>query len=287
MERHRCLDDRRNDTEINSVYQQAETIEYQVKDKNIQFWNQKLKLRRIAFWNMVKNAEKSKIYQSWLMSGPTVIPRKLQIPEIRGEPENQRVRREKLVLEKFKTEIDLLQMRGKYNEDKFQSIDHEVYLHFQKNLQPDILERIIKLWNDDCIKEETNSIERWTKSEKWLLAFERKFKEEFSGKNPFFKKTTDDFPRKKHWNDQKATTSSRNSSENYPNRINFNDGQNRNSKDQNRPTINTFKGFGNSYSRRPRIPFHERPHRYVSHQSKFPIAKSSFLEFGPRQHQIT
>lgn len=95
----------------------------------------------------------------------------------------------------------------------------------KKNLQPDILERIIKLWNDDCFKEETNLIERWTKSEKWLLAFERKFKEEFSGKNPFFKKTTDDFPRKKtHWNDQRATTSSRNSSENYPNRINFNDG---------------------------------------------------------------
>lgn len=81
-----------------------------------------------------------------------IIPRNLQIPEIRGEPENQRVRREKLVLEKFKTEIDLLQMRGKYNEDKFQSIDHEVYLHFQKNLQPYILERIIKLWNDDCLK---------------------------------------------------------------------------------------------------------------------------------------
>lgn len=53
------LDDRRNDTEINSVYQQAEKIEYQVKDKNIQFWNQKLKLRRIAFWHMLKNAEKS------------------------------------------------------------------------------------------------------------------------------------------------------------------------------------------------------------------------------------
>lgn len=51
----------------------------------------------------------------------------------------------KLVLEKFKTEIDLLQMQGKYNEDKFQSIDHERYLHFQKTFQPDILEKIMKL----------------------------------------------------------------------------------------------------------------------------------------------
>lgn len=65
------------------------------------------------------------------MFGPT---KKLQIPEIRGEPENQRVRREYLSWTNSKTETDFLQMRGKYNEDKFQSIDHEVYLHFQKKL---------------------------------------------------------------------------------------------------------------------------------------------------------
>lgn len=88
---------------------------------------------------------------------------------------------------KIKTYIIFLQIRGECNEDKFQSIDHEVNLHFKKNLQPCILEKIIKLWNDDCLKEKTNSIERWTNSENWLLAFKRKLKEEFSGKNPFLK----------------------------------------------------------------------------------------------------
>lgn len=61
-----CWND--TDTEIKSVHQQADPIEYQVKEKNIQFWNQRLMFRRIAFWNMVKNTEKSKIYQSWLTS---------------------------------------------------------------------------------------------------------------------------------------------------------------------------------------------------------------------------
>lgn len=51
------LTDRKNVKEINSVYQQAKTIEYQVtRKKNIQFWNQQVKIRRIVIWNMVKNA---------------------------------------------------------------------------------------------------------------------------------------------------------------------------------------------------------------------------------------
>ena len=32
------------------------------KQRHIQFWNQNLKFRRIAFWNMMKNAEKAKLY---------------------------------------------------------------------------------------------------------------------------------------------------------------------------------------------------------------------------------
>lgn len=68
---------------------------------------------------MMKTEEKVKIYNNWLNSGPKAIPRKLQIPIIRGKPENHRVRRERLVFEEFKAEIDLLQMQAKYNEDKY------------------------------------------------------------------------------------------------------------------------------------------------------------------------
>lgn len=105
----------------------------------------------------------------------------------RRSGESKSLERKNSSWKKIKTDIIFLQIRGECNEDKFQSIDHEVNLHFKKNLQPCILEKIIKLWNDDCLKEKTNSIERWTNSENWLLAFKRKLKEEFSGKNPFLK----------------------------------------------------------------------------------------------------
>lgn len=105
----------------------------------------------------------------------------------RRSGESKSLERKNSSWKKIKTYIIFLQIRGECNEDKFQSIDHEVNLHFKKNLQPCILEKIIKLWNDDCLKEKTNSIERWTNSENWLLAFKRKLKEEFSGKNPFLK----------------------------------------------------------------------------------------------------
>ena len=59
--------------------------------------------------------------------------RKQQIPEIRAEPENQRVRWERLVLENFKTECDLLQIREKHNEDKYDSNDIDLmFKHFLK-----------------------------------------------------------------------------------------------------------------------------------------------------------
>ena len=34
------------------------------KQRHIQFWNQNLKFRIIAFWNMMKNAEKAKLYNT-------------------------------------------------------------------------------------------------------------------------------------------------------------------------------------------------------------------------------
>ena len=128
------------------------------KQRHIQFWNQNLKFRRIAFWNMMKNAEKAKLYNTWLSSGPTILPRKFQIPSIKGEPENQRVRRERLALEQFKTEIDLLQMRSKYNEDKYHSLDEKVLSFLKTKMSSSVFNILTRMWNDECICEEQKSI---------------------------------------------------------------------------------------------------------------------------------
>ena len=101
---------------------------------------------------MMKNAEKAKLYNTWLNSGPTILPRKFQIPFIKREPENQRARRERLALEQLKTEIDLLQMRSNYNEDnedKYHSLDENVLSFLKTKMSRSVFNILTRIWNDE------------------------------------------------------------------------------------------------------------------------------------------
>ena len=48
--------------EVNTEEDPDEIRTLSEKQRHIQFWNQQLKFRRIAYWNMVKNTQKAKIY---------------------------------------------------------------------------------------------------------------------------------------------------------------------------------------------------------------------------------
>ena len=187
------IDNINNSTEVNSTdgnmtnLNPNEENAIYMKDKHIQFWNQQLKFRRIAYWNMIKNSEKADIYDKWLTSGPKVIPRKFQFNEISGEPENQRVRRERLALEKFKAEIDLLHMRAKYNDDKYKSIDQKMRSFFTGKINGTAFQVLMFMWENECKFEEQNSTERWSKSKCWFSKYESQFEENFVNRNPFLK----------------------------------------------------------------------------------------------------
>lgn len=86
--------------------------------------------------------------------------------------ENQRVRRERLVLEEFKAKIDLLQMRAKYNEDKYQFIDNKVKTFLINKMSVSTSNILTRMWNDECFYEEQRSIQRLKKSEIWLLKYD-------------------------------------------------------------------------------------------------------------------
>ena len=55
--------------------------------KNIgHFWNKNLTLQKFASWNMLKNRNKTDIYENWISSTPIILPRKLQVEQISDEP---------------------------------------------------------------------------------------------------------------------------------------------------------------------------------------------------------
>lgn len=64
--------------------------------------------------------------------------------------ENQRVRRERLVLEEFKAKTDLLQMRAKYNEDKYQFIGNKVNTFLINKMSVSKSNILTRMWKDEC-----------------------------------------------------------------------------------------------------------------------------------------
>ena len=66
-----------------------------VKASILDSWNSKFISRSKHFWQNVRNANLSKVYESWRNTTPVIIPKKLQIIEIKDEPDNQRQVRER------------------------------------------------------------------------------------------------------------------------------------------------------------------------------------------------
>ena len=75
-------------------------------------WYKQLNDRRKQFWLKLRNENLSKLYETWRNQTPMVLPQQLQMLKINGEPDDQRRRREKQVLDNYKTERDLLELRA-------------------------------------------------------------------------------------------------------------------------------------------------------------------------------
>lgn len=158
-----------------------------IKQSIIQKWNICLRNRRIQFWNYLKNQKKSDIYLSWLETSPITLPRKLQFKEIPDEPEQQRRRREKLAMDQFQAEIDLLQMRGKANEEKYENTDLEMENLIREKSHGNVQKNLIELWKSDCTQQEEISKARWIKEEEWFEKYKTDFQNSNENTNPFFK----------------------------------------------------------------------------------------------------
>ena len=90
-----------------------------------------------------------------------ILPQFLQMKEITNEPETQRKRREKQVLDNFATEIALLDLRGESQEENYQQIDAKMAEEIDKRTLGQLQKNVKKLWQQDCDRNADISKRRW------------------------------------------------------------------------------------------------------------------------------
>ena len=165
---------------------------WETQQSMIDVWNKNLTKRKNACWQIVRNDNTSKIYDGWKNNAPLIIPRKFQMKEIAGESLIQTQRREKQVIYIFKTDIELLELRARSQEEKYRSIDQEMLELVEKKTSRQRRELLKKLWKEDCEREERVSLDRWENTNlKWFDKYEKNVLTFFNLQNPLLR--NDDF----------------------------------------------------------------------------------------------
>lgn len=108
--------------------------------------------------------------------------------QINGESEDQTCRRERQVLDNFRTEKDLLKLQAESHEERYRQIDEEMLSVFSEKATGRTKDKLLELWRNDTKKEEDISVRRWdNKNKVWLQKYVTEFCRQYMGKNPFIK----------------------------------------------------------------------------------------------------
>lgn len=189
-----------------------------IKADVINTWNLKLKKRRENFWQMLRNNNTGKTYETWMSNSPIIIPKKLQMKHIEGEPLNQTQRREKQCMDNYRAEKDLLDLRAESHEAQFKSIDKEMRELLARKASGRTKDILQKWWKEECVREEITSLKRWEKQNaKFADMYEKRFIDFYRNKNPFLKHDAFEAPKIENQRDRPQNETIRyNGSKNLP-----------------------------------------------------------------------
>ena len=127
-------------------------------------------------------------HETWLQEDNIILPQWLQMKNIPNEPENVTKRREKQVLDNFKTENELLLLRSESQETKYKDIDTKMMTEIEKQATGQSRNYLTNMWQEDCRRNEEISKKRWqNKNLIWLNKYEENFRTKYQNKNPFIK----------------------------------------------------------------------------------------------------
>ena len=117
-----------------------------IKQSMSQTWSAKLQKRAAEYWQMVRNENTAKPYETWRNNSPVIVSRKLQMSKINGEPQAQTQLREKQVMFNFQFEIELMRLRAESHEERYKRIDSEMDDIIETKLSGQRKEMMKKLW---------------------------------------------------------------------------------------------------------------------------------------------
>ena len=140
------------DTSRNNFLLEEEA--FRIKSRISKLWDSNFKSRRLAYWQAFRNKKIAEKYEEWLTLESVILPQWIQMKPIANEPEALTKRREKQVLDNFRTEIELLHLRQESQEEKDKGIDDKIAEEINKLTSGQRRKALQKLWNDDCKRNE-------------------------------------------------------------------------------------------------------------------------------------
>ena len=159
-----------------------------LKSRISNIWDINQKSRRLAYWQSYRNQNIANKYTEWSELDTVILPQWLQMKAIPNESTNLTKRREKQVLDNLKAEIELLQLRHENQEGKYQGIDEKMKAEISKLATGERRNTLIKLWEEDCKRNELISQKRWEdKNAPWFVKYENSFRKKHENKNPYIK----------------------------------------------------------------------------------------------------
>ena len=126
------------------------------KVKNI--WDKNLKKRRDTYWHSLNNENTAVIYETWYNKENKILPKKFLLKHLPNESQLERNSRKTATFAKFQSEINLLRVRAKHQEEKLKQIDAEMTHFLNSQYESNTLEELKTLWIKQHARKKENQL---------------------------------------------------------------------------------------------------------------------------------
>lgn len=161
-----------------------------IKNSLCNVWERKVQARKDAYWAKVRYHGNVQFYERWIQESPVIVPRKLQMFEFNNENEDQKILRERAVIQNFRTEIEMDKLKIASCAERVRRLDTEMEEIVFSKCSGRIADYVMDLYRRNVKHNEDISHKRWQSNEKWLTTYEENFKRDYANSSPFFKPRT-------------------------------------------------------------------------------------------------